>query len=129
MIFASSSSVYENNEKIPFAETDFVNHPISPYAASKKSGELLCYTYHSLYDMDISCLRFFTVYGPRQRPDLAIYKFARLILEDKPIPVYGDGSFKRDSTYVDDTISGINQAIKNLKNFNVYNFVNWIKGQ
>ncbi len=124
MIFASSSSVYGNNEKVPFAETDFVDHPISPYAASKKSGELLCYTYHSLYDMDISCLRFFTVYGPRQRPDLAIHKFTRLILEDKPIPVYGDGSFKRDFTYVDDTISGINQAIKNLKNFNVYNFGN-----
>jgi len=124
MIFASSSSVYGNNEKIPFAETDFVDHPISPYAASKKSGELLCYTYHSLYDMDISCLRFFTVYGPRQRPDLAIHKFTRLILEDKPIPVYGDGSFKRDFTYVEDTVSGINQAIKNLKNFNVYNFGN-----
>lgn len=124
MVFASSSSVYGNNKKVPFAEDDFVDHPISPYAASKKSGELLCYTYHSLYNMDISCLRFFTVYGPRQRPDLAIHKFARLIKGGKPVPVYGDGSFKRDFTYVDDTVFGINQAIKNLKGFNVYNFGN-----
>ena len=124
MIFASSSSVYGNNEKIPFAETDFVDHPISPYAASKKSGELLCYTYHALYDMDISCLRFFTVYGPRQRPDLAIHKFARLILDGKPVPVYGDGSFKRDFTYVDDTVSGILKAIEKLKGYHVYNFGN-----
>lgn len=124
MIFASSSSVYGNNDKIPFVETDFVDHPISPYAASKKSGELICYTYHALYGMDISCLRFFTVYGPRQRPDLAIHKFARLILDDKPVPVYGDGSFKRDFTYVDDTVFGINQAIKHLDGFNVYNFGN-----
>ena len=86
MIFASSSSVYGNNTKIPFSETDFVDHPISPYAASKKAGELICFTYHELYQMDISCLRFFTVYGPRQRPDLAIHKFARLILEGKPVP-------------------------------------------
>lgn len=124
MIFASSSSVYGNNDKVPFEESDFVDHPISPYAASKKSGELLCYTYHSLFDMDISCLRFFTVYGPRQRPDLAIHKFARLILNNKPVPVYGDGSFKRDFTYIDDTVSGINQAIKHLKGFNVFNFGN-----
>jgi UDP-glucuronate 4-epimerase len=124
MIFASSSSIYGNNEKVPFSETDFVDHPISPYAASKKSGELLCYTYHSLYDMDISCLRFFTVYGPRQRPDLAIHKFTKLILDNKPVPVYGDGSFKRDFTYVNDTVSGINNAISKLDGFNVYNFGN-----
>ncbi len=124
MIFASSSSIYGNNEKIPFSENDFVDHPISPYAASKKSGELLCYTYHSLYKMDISCLRFFTVYGPRQRPDLAIYKFAKLIMEGKAVPVYGDGTFKRDFTYVDDTVMGINQAIQHLNGFNVYNFGN-----
>ena len=124
MIFASSSSVYGNNTKVPFAETDFVDHPISPYAASKKAGELICFTYHELYQMDISCLRFFTVYGPRQRPDLAIHKFARLILDDKPVPVYGDGSFKRDFTYVDDTVFGINRAIKNLAGFHVYNLGN-----
>lgn len=124
MIFASSSSIYGNNEKAPFSETDFVDHPISPYAATKKAGELLCYTYHSLYNMDISCLRFFTVYGPRQRPDLAIHKFAKLISENKAVPVYGDGLFKRDFTYVDDTVSGITAAIKNLKGYNVYNFGN-----
>lgn len=124
MIFASSSSVYGNNEKVPFSETDFVDHPVSPYAATKKAGELLCYTYHSLYGMDISCLRFFTVYGPRQRPDLAIHKFARFIMEDKPVPVYGDGSFKRDFTYVEDTVSGINKAIEKLAGFHVYNFGN-----
>lgn len=124
MIFASSSSVYGNNTKIPFSETDFVDHPISPYAASKKAGELICYTYHELYQMDINCLRFFTVYGPRQRPDLAIHKFTKLILEGKPVPVYGDGSFKRDFTYVDDTVFGINQAIKNLNGFHVYNLGN-----
>lgn len=124
MIFASSSSVYGNNTKIPFSETDFVDHPISPYAASKKAGELICYTYHELYNMDISCLRFFTVYGPRQRPDLAIHKFAKLISDNKPVSVYGDGSFKRDFTYVNDTVFGINQAIKNLGGFNVYNLGN-----
>jgi UDP-glucuronate 4-epimerase len=124
MVFASSSSVYGNNEKIPFAESDFVDHPISPYAASKKAGELICYTYHELYQMDISCLRFFTVYGPRQRPDLAIHKFARLILEGKPVPVYGNGSFKRDFTYVDDIIFGINQAIKGLNGYHIYNLGN-----
>jgi UDP-glucuronate 4-epimerase len=124
MIFASSSSVYGNNTKIPFSETDFVDYPISPYAASKKAGELICFTYHELYQMDISCLRFFTVYGPRQRPDLAIHKFARLILEDKPVPVYGDGSFKRDFTYIDDIVFGINQAIINLNGFHVYNLGN-----
>lgn len=124
MIFASSSSVYGNNKKVPFSEDDFVDHPISPYAASKKAGELLCYTYHSLYGLNVSCLRFFTVYGPRQRPDLAIHKFAKLILADKPIPVYGDGSFKRDFTFVADTVFGINKAIENLDGFHVYNLGN-----
>ena len=82
-VFASSSSVYGNNEKVPFAESDMVDNPISPYAATKKSGELLCHTYHHLFDMNIACLRFFTVYGPRQRPDLAINKFTTLILDFK----------------------------------------------
>lgn len=124
MVFASSSSVYGNNSKVPFSETDFVDHPISPYAASKKAGELICFTYHELYKMDITCLRFFTVYGPRQRPDLAIHKFAKLILNDKPVPVYGDGSFKRDFTYVDDTVFGIKQAINNLDGYKIYNLGN-----
>lgn len=110
-VFASSSSVYGNNEKVPFSESDRVDNPISPYAATKKSGELLCHTYHHLFDMNIACLRFFTVYGPRQRPDLAINKFTSLILEGKEIPFYGDGSTSRDYTYVDDIVSGIVSSI------------------
>ena len=110
-VFASSSSVYGNNEKVPFAESDRVDNPISPYAATKKSGELLCHTYHHLFDMNIACLRFFTVYGPRQRPDLAINKFTTLILEHKEIPFYGDGTTSRDYTFVDDIVSGIVSSI------------------
>lgn len=110
-VFASSSSVYGNNEKVPFAESDMVDNPISPYAATKKSGELLCHTYHHLFDMNIACLRFFTVYGPRQRPDLAINKFTTLILEHKEIPFYGDGRTSRDYTFVDDIVSGIVSSI------------------
>lgn len=110
-VFASSSSIYGNNKKIPFSETDRVDNPISPYAATKKAGELLCHTYHSLYHINIACLRFFTVYGPRQRPDLAIHKFTELIQHNKPIPFYGDGSTKRDYTYIDDIIDGITKAI------------------
>ena len=110
-VFASSSSVYGNNEKVPFAETDVVDFPISPYAATKKAGELLCHTYHRLHGMNVACLRFFTVFGPRQRPDLAIHKFTKLIGEGKPIPYYGDGSTERDYTYVDDIIDGVTKAI------------------
>jgi len=120
-IFGSSSSVYGNNEKVPFSENDEVDSPISPYAATKRAGELLCYTYHHLYDMDITCLRFFTVYGPRQRPDLAIHKFARLIEDGKPIPVYGDGTMMRDFTYIDDVINGTIAAIEKCNGFNIYN--------
>lgn len=111
-IFASSSSVYGNNKKVPFSEADNVDFPISPYAATKKSGELICYTYHHLYNMSMACLRFFTVFGPRQRPDLAIHKFTKLIMEDKPIPFYGDGSTERDYTYVEDIVGGILNTIK-----------------
>lgn len=110
-IFASSSSVYGNNPKVPFSESDCVDYPISPYAATKKAGELLCHNYFHLYAMRIACLRFFTVYGPRQRPDLAIHKFARLILEGKEISMYGDGGTRRDYTYIDDCISGIMGAV------------------
>ena len=120
-IFASSSSVYGNNKKVPFAETDNVDFPISPYAATKKAGELISYTYHSLYNIDISCLRFFTVYGPRQRPDLAIYKFAKLISAGKPIPMFGDGSMMRDFTYIDDIIDGIVAAIDKCSGYEIYN--------
>ena len=124
-VFASSSSVYGNNDKVPFSESDAVDNPISPYAATKKSGELLCHTYHHLFDINIACLRFFTVYGPRQRPDLAIHKFTKLIAEGKAIPFYGDGSTERDYTYVEDIISGILAAINYVdspeKRFDVFN--------
>jgi len=115
-IFGSSSSVYGNNKKVPFSEDDNVDFPISPYAATKKAGELICYTYHYLYGICVTCLRFFTVYGPRQRPDLAIHKFASLIEQGKPIPIYGDGSMMRDFTYIDDIIDGTVAAINHLAN-------------
>ncbi len=120
-IFASSSSVYGNNKKVPFSEYDNVDFPISPYAATKKAGELFCHTYYHLYGINMTCLRFFTVYGPRQRPDLAIHKFARLIEQGKSIPVYGDGSMMRDFTYIDDIIDGIVASIKKCEGYNVYN--------
>ena len=110
-VFGSSSSVYGINAKVPFSEDDPIRQPISPYAATKAAGELLCHTYTHLYGMRSVCLRFFTVYGPRQRPDLAIHKFARLISEGKPIPVFGDGTTRRDYTYVDDIIAGVRAAI------------------
>jgi UDP-glucuronate 4-epimerase len=110
-IFASSSSVYGNNKKLPFTEADSVDFPISPYAATKKSGELLCHVYSHLYGINIACLRFFTVYGPRQRPDLAIYKFTELILKEKQISIFGDGTTERDYTYIEDIIQGIDKAI------------------
>jgi UDP-glucuronate 4-epimerase len=121
LIFASSSSVYGNNPKIPFSETDVVDFPISPYAASKKAGELLCYTFHHLYQINILCLRFFTVYGPRQRPDLAINKFTKSILNDDTISIYGDGSNKRDYTHIDDIVQGILGAIDNLRGYDIFN--------
>ncbi|MFA5499025.1 MAG: NAD-dependent epimerase/dehydratase family protein [Candidatus Cloacimonadia bacterium] len=123
-IFASSSSVYGNNEKVPFEETDPVDNPISPYAATKKSGELLCYTYHHLYKTSIACLRFFTVYGPRQRPDLAIHKFAKKMLNDEPIQLYGDGKSTRDYTYIDDIIDGIVKSIDFVSNKTAYEIFN-----
>ena len=110
-ILASSSSVYGNNKKLPFIESDSVDFPISPYAATKKSGELLCHVYSHLYGINIACLRFFTVYGPRQRPDLAIYKFTKLMLREKEICIFGDGTTERDYTYIDDIIQGIDKAI------------------
>lgn len=110
-VFGSSSSVYGNNTKVPFHEDDRVDHPISPYAATKKAGELSCHIYHKIYGMSIACLRFFTVYGPRQRPDLAIRKFTELVFAGKKLPVYGDGSFSRDFTYVDDIIDGVYKAV------------------
>jgi UDP-glucuronate 4-epimerase len=120
-IFGSSSSVYGNNKKVPFSEDDNVDFPISPYAATKKAGELVCHIYHYLYNISITCLRFFTVYGPRQRPDLAIHKFAKLIEQGKPLPVYGDGSMMRDFTYIDDIIDGTIAAMQKCSGFNVFN--------
>lgn len=116
MLFASSSSVYGNNTKIPFSESDDVNEPISPYAFTKRSCELMNYNYHKLYDLDIINLRFFTVYGPSQRPDLAIHKFFNLIAEGKSITMYGDGSTARDYTYVEDTVSGVIAALEYVLN-------------
>ena len=121
MLFASSSSIYGNNEKVPFSENDRVDNPISPYASTKKSGELLCHVYSHLYHFDITCLRFFTVFGPRQRPDLAIHKFTRLIDEALPVPFYGDGSTSRDYTYIDDIVNGIDCALKAIKGYHIYN--------
>src|SRR6476660_5781434 len=106
-VFGSSSSVYGINAKVPFSEDDPIRQPISPYAATKAAGELLCHTYSHLFNLRCICLRFFTVYGPRQRPDLAIYKFASLITAGKPIPVFGDGSTARDYTYISDTVDGV----------------------
>jgi len=107
VIFGSSSSVYGISNSVPFCEDDLKTRPISPYAATKLAAELMGYTYAHLYGLTVLCLRFFTVYGPRQRPDLAIHKFTRLIESGKPIPVYGDGSMGRDYTYVDDTVAGV----------------------
>jgi nucleoside-diphosphate-sugar epimerase len=114
-IYGSSSSVYGNNDKVPFAEDDPVREPISPYAATKRSGELLSHTFHHLYDMTVHCLRFFTVYGPRQRPDLAIHKFARQLLTDQPITMYGDGTSRRDYTYVKDIVDGVVRSLRRAK--------------
>jgi UDP-glucuronate 4-epimerase len=110
-VFGSSSSVYGINAKVPFSEDDPIRQPISPYAATKAAGELLCHTYSHLYGIRCVCLRFFTVYGARQRPDLAIHKFARLITLGQPIPVFGDGTTRRDYTFVDDIIRGVRAAI------------------
>jgi len=110
-IFGSSSSVYGLNAKVPFREDDPILNPISPYAATKAAGELLCHSYAHLYDMRIVCLRFFTVYGARQRPDLAIHKFAKLISAGRSIPVFGDGTTRRDYTYIDDIITGVRAAM------------------
>ncbi|HEX8845840.1 MAG TPA: GDP-mannose 4,6-dehydratase [Pyrinomonadaceae bacterium] len=110
-VFGSSSSVYGINAKVPFGEEDPIRQPISPYAATKAAGEHLCHTYSHLYGIRCVALRFFTVYGARQRPDLAIHKFAKLITEGRPIPVFGDGTTRRDYTYIDDIIAGVRASI------------------
>jgi UDP-glucuronate 4-epimerase len=121
-VFGSSSSVYGINAKVPFSEDDPIRQPISPYAATKAAAELICHTYSHLYGIRCVCLRFFTVYGPGQRPDLAIHKFAQLITAGKPIPVFGDGTTRRDYTFVDDIIAGVRAAIDYAGNdFEVFN--------
>ncbi len=121
LIFASSSSVYGENQRVPFSERDLDIQPISPYGATKRAGELLCYSFHHLYGMNIACLRIFTAYGPRQRPEMAIHKFTRLIDQGEKIPLFGDGSSRRDYTYIDDLIEGILGVIHYHKGFEVYN--------
>ncbi|MCB1056690.1 MAG: GDP-mannose 4,6-dehydratase [Acidobacteria bacterium] len=120
-VFGSSSSVYGINDKVPFAEEDEVSQPISPYATTKRTGELMCYNYHHLYGLKTSCLRFFTVYGPAQRPEMAIHKFARLLAHGEPIPMFGDGSSRRDYTYVDDIIDGLVAALDLAPGFEIFN--------
>ena len=120
-IFGSSSSVYGGNTKVPFSEDDPVDKPVSPYAATKKAGELLCHTYAHNYSMHITCLRFFTVYGPRQRPEMAIHKFAQLLVEGKEIPIFGAGDSRRDYTYVEDIVSGILGAIEVNPRYEIIN--------
>ncbi len=120
-VFGSSSSVYGERTETPFRETDPVDHPVSPYAATKKAGELLCHTYHHLFDMEIDCLRFFTVYGPRQRPEMAIYKFADAMLDNRTITLYGDGSSARDYTYITDIVDGVISALDNPAGYRVMN--------
>lgn len=120
-VFGSSSSVYGVNPKTPFSEDDPIDLPISPYAASKRSAELYCHIYNHLYGLSIVGLRFFTVYGPRQRPEMAIHKFAELILKNEPIPVFGNGSSRRDYTYIDDIIAGICASIELDCGFEIIN--------
>ena len=121
IIIASSSSVYGVNSKVPFSESDPIFSAISPYAASKLACEALGHTWHHIYKMDVAMLRFFTVYGPRQRPDLAIYKFAKLMTAGKPIPVFGDGSAARDYTFITDTLDGIIACTRKEFGFEIFN--------
>jgi UDP-glucuronate 4-epimerase len=121
IVFASSSSVYGANEKTPFSEEDAVDHPVSPYAATKKAGELLSFTYHHIHALSITCLRFFTVYGPRQRPEMAIHNFFARVDRGLPLPVFGDGSSRRDYTYVGDVVDGVVRAIDRCSGYRIYN--------
>jgi UDP-glucuronate 4-epimerase len=120
-VFGSSSSVYGINEKVPFAEADAVDRPISPYATTKRTGELLCFNYHHLYGLRTSCLRFFTVYGPAQRPEMAIHKFTDLMARGRPVTLYGDGSSRRDYTYIDDIVDGIEVVLDLAPGFEILN--------
>jgi UDP-glucuronate 4-epimerase len=120
-VFASSSSVYGDSVQVPFSETARTDEPASPYAATKKAGEVLLFTYHRLLKLPVTCLRFFTVFGPRQRPDLAINKFVRLIDAGEPVPFFGDGTTSRDYTFVQDTVEGILAALDHPAGYEIYN--------
>jgi UDP-glucuronate 4-epimerase len=120
-LFASSSSVYGARSKLPFSEDDPIDRPISPYAATKRAGELHVFTAHHLYGLTATCLRFFTVYGPRQRPEMAIARFIRCLEIDEPIPFYGDGSSRRDYTYIDDIVEGVEAALEVPADFEILN--------
>lgn len=121
LVFASSSSVYGGSTDVPFKESDPVQRPVSPYAATKRMNELQAHVYHHLYGLNVTMLRFFTVYGPRQRPDMAIHRFTRLILEGKPVPMFGDGTTRRDYTYVDDITGGLLQCVDTPLAYEVLN--------
>lgn len=120
-VFASSSSVYGSNKDVPFQEHADIHHPVSPYAATKRSGELMAYTFHHLYGTPTTCLRFFTVYGPRQRPEMAIHKFVRMTMAGEPVPFFGDGSTRRDYTYIDDIVDGVVRSIDRCEGYEIYN--------
>ncbi len=120
-VFGSTSSIYGATKRIPFVEDDPVACPISPYAASKRAAELFCYTYHHLHGLQVACVRFFTVYGPWGRPDMAVYKFTQLIDEGKPIPVYGDGTARRDYTYCKDIVQGVVKAVDLPVGYEIFN--------
>lgn len=124
VVFASSSSVYGDSSVAPFVESESASRPLSPYAATKRAGELLCYSAHHLFGLSVVCLRLFTVFGPRQRPDLAIHKFVDLISRGEPIDVYGDGSTRRDYTYVSDTVTGILAAAAHVQSTSTYEVIN-----
>ena len=124
IVFASSSSVYGHSSRAPFREDANISHPLSIYAATKVAGEALAFTYSHAYPLSVVCLRLFTVYGPRQRPDLAIRKFAGMILEGKEVPIFGDGSLERDYTYIDDIVDGILRALDAPGQFEVFNLGN-----
>jgi UDP-glucuronate 4-epimerase len=123
-VFISSSSVYGATSRVPFVEDQVETRPVSPYAATKLAGELMCFTYSHLFQLPVVCLRIFTVYGPRQRPDLAIHKFAALIEAGKPVPMFGDGSTSRDYTFVDDIVAGILAAVDHHTAYDVFNLGN-----
>jgi len=121
LVFASSSSVYGSESEAPFSELAAADRPSSPYAATKRAGELACHSYHHLYHMNITCLRFFTVYGPRQRPEMAISMFTRLIDEGNEVAIFGDGRSLRDYTFIDDIVDGVVRSIDNLGGYRIYN--------